>query len=254
VRSLLILARAGTVTLLVGLGASVPTAAAYRYAALGDSYAAGVGTGVSLDSCGRSPLAYPQLAVDRWAGGRLQFLACGGATTAAVRSQAAQIAPDSDFVSVTVGGNDVGFNGVVGTCTGPNAASCSAANALAQEFIRSTMPARVDAMLAEIGQRAAHARVFLVGYPHLVGKAVCSATGRLTTAGAQQLNVTTDLLRDTLDARVAAAGPRFAFVDVTARFAGHEICSGAPWLGADFHPTATGQREGYLAAISAVIG
>src|SRR5262245_59269158 len=53
------------------------------YAALGDSYSSGVGTGsYSLDSaCKRGVYAYPYLWTQRHAGTALSFAACSGAKT-----------------------------------------------------------------------------------------------------------------------------------------------------------------------------
>jgi hypothetical protein len=46
---------------------------------------------------------------------------------------------------------------------------------------------------------------------------------------------------------------------VRAQFSGHELCDGAGWLnsvtlpiGNSYHPTATGQKSGYLPVFSAV--
>ena len=30
---------------------------------------------------------------------------------------------------------------------------------------------------------------------------------------------------------------------------GHELCSKAPWLGSDFHPTTKGQAQGYMGTV-----
>jgi hypothetical protein len=51
----------------------------------------------------------------------------------------------------------------------------------------------------------------------------------------------------------AAASNGAVFADPRAQFSGHELCDGAGWLnsltipiGNSYHPTATGQKSGYL--------
>ena len=48
-----------------------------------------------------------------------------------------------------------------------------------------------------------------------------------------------------------------AFADVRSQFSGHELCDGAGWLnsvtlpiGNSYHPTATGQKDGYYPAFT----
>ncbi|MGH6630743.1 MAG: hypothetical protein ACREB3_13515, partial [Burkholderiales bacterium] len=51
----------------------------------------------------------------------------------------------------------------------------------------------------------------------------------------------------------------FTFSDVRGRFAGHGVCSGAPWINGPsvpmsigpYHPNQTGYRDGYLEALDA---
>lgn len=91
------------------------------YAALGDSYAAGGGAGSPklfphLDiGCGRFDGAYPiKVAHDL----HLVFrnLACAGSVSASVLNSQIPSADDSDVVSVQVGGNEVGFFGLLNEC------------------------------------------------------------------------------------------------------------------------------------------
>ncbi|KAK8035182.1 hypothetical protein PG993_010177 [Apiospora rasikravindrae] len=106
------------------------------FVALGDSYSAGIGTGVvgKENDCRRSLGAYPQLiALDLAAehGGlpnstSFQFLSCTGATTDEIlsgggSSHASQIdalnaSRPIDFALLTVGGNDLGFFDVMNAC------------------------------------------------------------------------------------------------------------------------------------------
>ncbi len=102
-------------------------AAGVRFVALGDSYSSGeglylysTGTDTSSDRCHRSPLAYGPLLsyVDRQHRG-FAFVACSGATTADLSApnhlypteapQLAALSSATRTVTLTLGGNDVGF-------------------------------------------------------------------------------------------------------------------------------------------------
>lgn len=102
------------------------------YVALGDSYAAGVGSGGGksdlrhgdLDACcSRNGNAYPELLAHMLgAKAKLDFRACMGAETLghanSVESQMKHATRNADLVTVTVGGNDMGFSDVVISCLG----------------------------------------------------------------------------------------------------------------------------------------
>lgn len=69
-----------------------------------------------------------------------------------------------------------------------------------------------------------------------------------------RLNESADLLRDVTQARVAAAGPNFRFVDAVGPFRGHGVCSQQEWLnglsnpkGESLHPNVAGHSAGYVA-------
>ena len=83
------------------------------YVAMGDSFAAGTGTGLpDLDpACQRSSLAYaPLIDVQRF-DTSLTFVACGfGVTTQGlIDTQVQYLDRQTDVVTVSVGGNDLGF-------------------------------------------------------------------------------------------------------------------------------------------------
>jgi lysophospholipase L1-like esterase len=100
--------------------AAAGPASSVRYVALGDSYSGGLGAGDYLaasGSCDRSADAYPAL----WAGANQPAsylsVACAGATTGTVLSSQIQaLSPATTLVSITIGGNDVGFSAVMETC------------------------------------------------------------------------------------------------------------------------------------------
>ncbi|WP_253772786.1 SGNH/GDSL hydrolase family protein [Goodfellowiella coeruleoviolacea] len=238
-------------------GAAQATPPPYHYAALGDSYSAGVGTG-SYDpdsgACKRSDLAHPAL----WANSRVvesfTFAACSGATTQDVLdTQIAQLPAYADLVTISIGGNDAGFSRVVGACLLGTDQDCVGAVESSKQFVRTELPARLDETYQAISDAAPAARVFVPGYPRLFELNACE--GGLSLAKRTVLNEAADLLDEVIADRVAAAG--FTFVDVRAAFAGHGVCSADPWINAlvqpqddAFHPTAAGQRNGYFAPLS----
>ena len=168
---------------LAGAMAMVPTTASAQpasgqpagaYAALGDSYSSGVGTGrYDLDAgCQRSSLAYPYLwqAANRPAG--FEFLACGGARITDVRAQASGSTqlPQAELVTLTAGGNDVGFGTVLSVCTDPSKTDdqCYAAVEQGESIATSaTFHDGMVSLLSVIGNRAPGAHVEVLGYPTL---------------------------------------------------------------------------------------
>ena len=255
-----LLVRFAALLALLAIPAHAPTAE--RYVALGDSYSAGTGAGSYGRSreCQRSRLAYPALVARRRPSLKLVFAACAGATTGDVlRSQVSRVDEATRLVTITIGGNDAGFAVVIGSCA-ESGATCAPALDHARRFIRDELPARLDAVYAAIRRRARRAKVVVLGYPRLFAATPCGAAPFFTRAELRQLNRTADLLRDTIRARVTAAGHGFAFRDAVAPFAGHEICSRRPWLngltsslGDSFHPNAAGHERGYARLVLSAI-
>ena len=244
--------------------ATASTAPPVRYAALGDSYSAGVGTGrddVAGPPCERSSLAYPQLWAAAHPGTALTFVACSGARIATVRRQQVDAVPrDATLVTVTMGGNDVGFSAVIAVCsTVPGEHACGAAVSVATTIAVTEVPFELTRTLLAVHRRAPHARVVVLGYPHLFELGACP--GPVPDAGRRAaINRGTDRLDDVLARTTTLLGARF--VDVRAQFAGHGVCAapGQAWInGPDagagaYHPSAAGQAQGYLPALTAVTG
>src|SRR5580704_5786304 len=104
----------------LGLLAAAPAASAQStvsYVALGDSYSSGVGAGnytSASGSCDQSTSAYPQLWANANAPASFVNETCSGATTSSViSSQLGALNSGTTLVSITVGGNDVGFSSVM---------------------------------------------------------------------------------------------------------------------------------------------
>ncbi|MDT4978774.1 MAG: hypothetical protein QOG07_653, partial [Pseudonocardiales bacterium] len=116
-------------TLTVILGTAAPASAAGAgYVALGDSYSSGVGSGSytsSSGSCLRSTLAYSQLWANTHAPASYVSLACSGAKTADVNAnQLSALSTSTTLVSITIGGNDVGFAQVMQDCVIYGTSTC----------------------------------------------------------------------------------------------------------------------------------
>ncbi len=226
------------------------------FVALGDSYSAGVGAAASAGGCDRNNNAYPAL----WAAANhpsgFAFLACSGATVPGVLDQVASAPSSASLVSLTVGGNDVGFSNVLLSCTIGQAAQCAGAIDQANATLRQQLPALLDRLFTAITARMPRARVVVLGYPHFFAASTPACTSISAT---NQAAINTGI--DALDQAIAtaAAAHKFVFADPRTAFTGHELCTPQAWLhgvdtsdlGESYHPTADGQREGYLPVFSA---
>ncbi|WP_277816860.1 SGNH/GDSL hydrolase family protein [Streptomyces sp. CT34] len=228
------------------------------YAALGDSFASGVGAGESSGDCRRSPDAYPALWADAHPRGPFDFAACSGANIDdVITSQLPGLSPRTTLVSITVGGIDVGFSDVMKTCVMSSESSCLESVARAEQAMDDTLPGDYDVLLRSVQKAAPRARVVVLGYPHLYADRAC-LTGLVTQRKQSALNAAADHL-DHVIADRARAHTGVAFADVRPAFAGHGICSDDSWINppslltADvaYHPTARGQLRGYLPALEA---
>jgi hypothetical protein len=246
-------------TLVVSVAASLATLgltgvadAATSYVALGDSYSSGVGAGSYLDSssCKRSANAYPYLYASA-SGATLSFQACSGAkTTDVINNQVSALSSGTNLVSITVGGNDAGFSSVMETCVLGGDSQCETAVTNAETYVNNTLPGQLDKVYAAIKSKAPHAHVVVLGYPHFY-KIGGSCVVGLSDTSRGYINGGADALDDVMAKRAANAG--FTFADVRPAFTGHEICSADPWLHSvtwpvdeSYHPTAAGQKGGYL--------
>src|SRR4051812_6101375 len=192
-----------------------------RYDALGDSYASGYGV-PPYDACGRSQSAYA-VQLDGRKRIRLDdFVACAGATTATVVSGGQLNALDerTDLVTLTVGGNDIGWSTAVRACLGGTDAQCTGAIAVTRTNISSTLPGLLDALYTQVSAKAPRARVVITGYPRLFSPRYGDFLGA-SPSEQEALNDGADLLNSVI--AKAAAGHCFQYVGVTKRFRGHGV-------------------------------
>ena len=171
-----------------------------KYVALGSSFAAGVGLGPADPNdpegwCGRTTVAYPCLVADRL---KLTLVnaACGGAKTENIAGvqletwneagrgivplQIDAVDPDTDIVTITIGGNDVNYVGnlIAEACRADLAADPESVtgNAIAQfgdiapwpdEDVAGALAAlevKLAAVVSVVQRKAPRARVLLVDY------------------------------------------------------------------------------------------
>ncbi|WP_158647218.1 SGNH/GDSL hydrolase family protein [Actinoplanes sp. ATCC 53533] len=250
---------AATAVAAVALTAAVAQAAEARdYVVLGDSYASGLGAGSYRDqTCLQSDgYSYPA----RWVAkkGRAAFgdsivnRSCSGATVTTVSTkQLGNLDAETGWVTITVGGNDIGFTSTLTTCVLGTDANCATAVQAGLGKATTSLPGALDRLFATIRSKAPNAKVYVVGYPRLVTTSATPVGNcMLSTYERQQLNHSADVLAEVIRQRTAAKSG-FTFVDGRSIFSGHEACTAAPWinrpgtgsLNEAFHPNRTGYEQ-----------
>lgn len=244
-----------------GPASATGSAAAGGYVALGDSYSSGVGAGSYLSDsgdCRRSTNAYPYLWQAANSPASFDFVACSGATTSSVAStQLGVLSASTSLVSVTAGGNDVGFADVMQDCVLSSEATCITSVNNAVSRMNGSLPGSLDALYDGIRARAPQAQVVVLGYPRFYQLSGSCVAG-LSEAERTAINNASDVLNDVLAKRSADAG--FTFSSVVDEFTGHELCSGDAWLHSvtvpiqnSYHPKSAGQSGGYLPALRSAV-
>ncbi|WP_031065240.1 SGNH/GDSL hydrolase family protein [Streptomyces sp. NRRL WC-3742] len=276
----------------------VPRPAALRWAALGDSYTAGLieatgGLTDPRDGCARTTLSYPEvLRRDLGSLVDLRNVSCSGATTENVYAtkqtpmgrplpplgtdpdapyppvppQIDAVPPDADVVTVGIGGNDLGFGGILKDCIELGAATLGRGTPCKDKYDAS-LPDRFHRLNGDYGDmldalhsKARFARVITVGYPHLVPEdaSLCRYGDPLqfATFTTGDLEWARTAVLEPLNGVVAAQTARHqdTFVDLYPDSAGHSVCDADHWLDgvltsviplkyALVHPNATGQAH-----------
>lgn len=254
---------AGLATLAMAAGlAAVPAQAVdkAKYIALGDSYAAGQGAGeYKNDTCYRSANSYSELAADTKAIKLVTNAACSGKTTQdVVNTQLLQLNTTTQLVTITAGGNNLGFGDIVTNCGSANpdlAAACNNATTTAMGLLVSGTFARdVASMIRSVQAAAPNAKIVVTGYPYLFDPIPDGLTDPMS-----QFIYQATYLADQLNEKIAdaASATNTQYVDVRTEFAGHGILSpDDPWINGvtgnadSFHPNAKGY-EAYNRALNA---
>ena len=266
-------------------GAAVPTEPPLpTYVAMGDSYSSGegnlpyeYGSDTLSNICHRSQEAYPrqvQRALDL---GPTAFVACSGAVSDYVINesnqenaelpQAIPVSDETQFVTITIGGNDIGFGDAIRNCL-----KSVTAQACRDEIATANGKAADPDFLADIEEALSgikslggnDTQVIAIGYPQLYPEyedisGSCTwgsptlaplsdgkISGRtITEDEIDELREVHDILNDVLETAVAnTADPDIHFVDPTDAFETHEICgSSSDWLYEVFLHVSTAEIE-----------
>lgn len=282
-----------------------------EWVALGDSYTAGAIDAAGpeyqtpRDGCVRTTLSYPRVVEAELAEQvHLRNVSCGNATIAniaetqqvpighhlppfstdpdhpfkAVALQLDAVTPDTDVVTVGIGGNSLGFGEIIFTCVQLGIGS-KGEGTPCKDQLGSGIAARLERvsneyeqMLTAIHGKAADARVITVGYPSIVpdDATTCRfdnlADFSTVTPGDLDWLRTSVLepLNTAIKSRATARGD--AYVDLYASSQGHSVCDkadGGNWVEglldtsgrfALVHPNAKGHANAAARVKEAILG
>jgi lysophospholipase L1-like esterase len=168
-----------------------------NYVAMGDSFSSGEGVPTFMspsdtNDCHRSHRAYSRLLDDntgsRW--NLTAFVACSGATTADVingkngeNPQIDALSSNIDTVTMTIGGNDIGFEQFVYACLFKNCGDSAVNQPFFQRIendLTGTAPNGSNpgtgllGVYGRVKERAPTAKVYAAGYPQLLPTTACT--------------------------------------------------------------------------------
>ncbi|MFY1694618.1 MULTISPECIES: SGNH/GDSL hydrolase family protein [unclassified Solwaraspora] len=229
-----------------------------QYVALGDSYSSGVGAKPYIDDdCKRSTHSYAAQYAAAHPTMSFGFAACSGATTDdVIAHQLGFLGPDTRLVTITVGGDNLGFTSTLEKCIDAlHDSTCKAAVDAAVAIINTALPGDLKQVYGDILAKAPNAKLVVLGYAQLFAPDFCfeapldeNRRGWINDA-AVQLN----------QAIEKTAKPYGVFVPVDDLFAKHRVCSDVPWLNGvtalkdAFHPNLDGYTDGYLKALDGAV-
>jgi lysophospholipase L1-like esterase len=262
---LLLLAVLIAVAILFYQGKQTPPTNA-PYVALGSSFAAGLGLGKpekgSPFICQRSVNGYPQQ-LARLTGLSLTDMSCSGATAGHVLRggqvflgpQIDAIGPATRLVTITAGGNDIGYvgdltamayqrkGGFFGFLVGQFWSSAKSVDDRNFAMLRSDL----ISTLHEIHRRAPKAQIIVVTYPAILPEmGTCPQLGIEDSQATLMRSVALRLAEATQSAAKEAG---VAVVDMATLSKGQDACTAQHWVngsapakGAPFHPTVAGSK------------
>ena len=269
------LATIATVAALVGAPTNAQAISApQHYVALGDSYAAGPRIPeqrTDPKGCERSTNDYPARLALALGVRDYTDVTCSGAKTDNMTAaqtlpqgtnppQFDALRPDTDLVTVTISGNDIGFTEIVFNCArvsvrDPMGNPCEREyTAGGKDFYGQRIEAaapKVATVLDGIHQRSPHATVLLVGYLRILPPTGgCYPVFPISRGDVPYLDGLERQLTNMLADQAFSHGA--LFVDSYASSQGHDVCqsSKAKWVegvvvtspAAQVHPNATGMQ------------
>lgn len=166
-------------------------------------------------------------------------VACSGAQASAVStsykgqpSQADALrsyASRTSVVTVTMGGNDIGFASILGQCL---LVDCWRTGKIstAQRAIANSLPSALQVAYLGIRLADTDARVVVVGYPRLFSQSQAATTGCgwLTQTERMKLNDLAVQLDTAIKTAAHASG--FDYVSTLNALNGHELCTADSWV------------------------
>jgi len=225
------------------------------YAAMGDSFSSGQGSPPYTNfACRRSDRAWPQQITNdarRRFTVDFDFVACGGKTTAHVRdSQIFALTRETEVVTISIGGNNLGFETLVKNCTIWPLYECT------RDVIT---PARFAALGAELtalyrlidGLISPTGEVIVMMYPRIFP--LTENRGCLPFTSAAEISHINNLwIQMEATVRLAATAAGVTYVNLIDLFAGHSMCDPDPWANrlsgglmfymSSFHPNFRGEQ------------
>ena len=235
-----------------------------NYVAMGDSYSAGVGSGsyiAASGSCDRSTKAYPYLWAAAHAPASFAFVACSGAKTTDVSAnQLSALSATTTLVSISIGGNDLNFAGIMEDCNLYGTSRCVSDINAAENTAHTQLPGWLDTLYGQIRSRAPYAHVVVLTYPAFYDPHAPWYCIGLSSTSRSKVDEGANVLDGVIKTEATKPQYGFAVADVRSLFAaGHQICDSGSWMHSvdwtfitqSYHPTASGQSGGYLPAFSA---
>lgn len=279
-RRALLLGLALSAGILAAQAHAAPLQPGSKYVAMGSSFAAGPGVAQSADAppnrCRRSTENYArQLARKR--GLTLVDVSCSGATTANLLGPWGELPPqldavdaDTRLVTVTIGGNDLGYIGglMSASCVtrmaegkgggpGREAPRCPAVAAPTEQTFQE-LEARMGRIAAEVRRRAPQARLVFVQYPAVLPATGTCAAVPVTDAQADASRRIAARLAEITARAAKAAGADLLAADQLS--VGHDACAKDPWMngyepvdGLFYHPNQAGMTA-VAKALDALLG
>lgn len=227
------------------------------YVAMGSSFASGPGIDPIVNvGCGRSANNYPNL-IAAELGLVLTDVSCSGATVnnvvdtsqnaggVARPPQINAVGPDTDLVTVTIGGNDFNYllnmfryscqadpapvDAIPGITAGVKGLLCAPVDVAGTQTLLDGVEAELDAMVMAIRTRAPGATIMLVDYMTIFpAKGMCAATPMTLPQIGYFNDLADQLARAT---KRVAKRHDVELVRLSSESRSHHICSPEPWVG-----------------------
>ncbi|KAK1973372.1 SGNH hydrolase-type esterase domain-containing protein [Colletotrichum cereale] len=209
-----------------------------KWAAVGDSYSAGIGSGNlypgnNSEDCSRYDQSYPAYIqshelMPQDPPAAFEFLSCSGATAPVILdNQVTGMGTGYDVITVSAGGNDVGLMNVLNACVfqwNPFV-SCTKTLKESSDLIRDVLPGNLDRLYAGLKDKISPGRkIYVTGYASFFDNTTTACDDvswsfwfnidkeRLTTERRTTMNGLTLATNEVIQAAVQRAGDAFEYV------------------------------------------